>query len=105
MDRSRKANREANEVTIQHKSQQDALLFEKLAEDKLAQLEASIDRLRQSSDGIAMLQKRIKNFGECKRIESENSGQFYARLRNWIERDLPQTKSPLHPPRQTGGRS
>jgi hypothetical protein len=36
--------------------------------------------------------------GECKRIEGETSGQFYARLRHWLDRDMPQTKSPLHSP-------
>lgn len=103
MDRSRKATRQTNEVTLQHKSPQDALLSEELAEESLAQLQASIDQLRQTPEGITMLQKRAKAFGECNRIDDETSGQFYARLRNWIEREIPSTKLPLHPPRQTGG--
>ena len=36
MDRSRKANRKGNEVTLQHKSQQEAMLIEELAGDNLA---------------------------------------------------------------------
>ena len=97
MDRSRKATREGNEITLQHKSQQDALLTEEMIEEKLAQLKASIEQLR----GAAVLQQRVKLFGECKRIEGETSGEFYEKLRRWFDRDLPPTKSPRHPPRQT----
>ena len=102
MDRSRKANREGNEVTLQHKSPREALLAEELIEERLAQLQAMIDQLKQSPNGTAMLQVRVRLFGECKRIEGETSDQFYARLRHWMDRDMPQTKSPLHAPRQTG---
>ena len=99
MDRSRKASRETNEITLQHKSQQDASLTEEMIEEKLAQLQASIEQLR----GTAMFQQRVKIFGECKRTEGETSDQFYEKLRRWLDRDVPQAKSPLHPPRQTGG--
>ena len=103
MDRSRKANRERNEVTLQHKSRMEALRIEKLVEENLAELEASIQQLMQTSEGMAELKLRTKVFGECKRIEDEIPGQFYDKLRRWLERELPQTKSPLHPPRQVGG--
>ena len=102
MDTSRKANREDNEITLQYQSRQEVLLVEELAEEKLAQLRASMEQLKQTPPGAAELQRRIKLFGECKRIEGETSGQFYARLRHWLDRDMPQTKSPLHAPRQTG---
>lgn len=102
MDRSRKANREGNEVTLQHMSRPEALLIEGAAEEKLSQLQASIEQLKQTPAGAAMFQQRVKTFGECKRIEGETSGQFYDKLRRWLDRDIPQTKSPLHPPRQTG---
>ena len=102
MDISRKANREANEITLQYKSRQEILLDEELTEDKLAGLLVFISQLDQTSSGAAELQRRRKLFGECKRIEDETSGQFYARLRHWLDRDMPQTKSPLHAPRQTG---
>lgn len=102
MDRSRKANREGNEVTLQHVSRPEALLVEEANEEKLAQLQVSIEQLKQTPAGAAMLEQRIKTFGECNRIEDETSGQFYGRLRRWLDRDIPQTKLPLHPPRQTG---
>lgn len=102
MDRSRKANREGNEVTLQHKSQPEALRIEELVEEKLTQLQASIELLKQTPEGAAMLQRRVKLFGDCERIEGETSSQFYEKLRRWLDRDIPQTKSPLHPPRQTG---
>jgi CRISPR/Cas system-associated endonuclease Cas1 len=101
MDRSRKANRKANEVTLQHTSQREASLVEEMVEEKLAQLQASIEQLRQTPEGIAELQRRVKVFGECPRVEGETSGQFYDKLSRWLVRDIPQTKSPLHPPRQT----
>jgi type IV secretory pathway VirB4 component len=103
MDRSRKANRERNEVTLQHRSRKEALRIERLVEEKLAELQASMEQLRQTPEGMAELERRTKVFGECKRIEDETPGQFYDKLRRWLERGIPQTKSPLHPPRQVGG--
>jgi hypothetical protein len=103
MDRSRKANREVNEATLQHKSQREAALVEEMVEEKLAQLQASLEQLKQTPEGAADLQRRTKAFGECQQIEGETSGQFYAKLRHWLDRDIPQTKAPLHPPRQTDG--
>ena len=102
MDQSRKANREDNEITLQYKSRQEALLAEEISQDNLTQLLAFIRQLDQTPVGAADLQRRKKLFGECNRIEGETSGQFYARLRHWIDREMPQTKSPLHAPRQTG---
>ena len=74
--------------------------IEELVEEKLAQLQASIEHLRQTPEGTAELKRRVKAFGECRRIEGETSGQFYDKLRHWLHRDIPLTKSPLHPPRQ-----
>jgi len=100
MDRSRKATREGNEVTLQHMSPKEALLIEELVKAKLANLQASIEQLKQTPEGTAELQRRIKAFGECQRIEGDTSGQFYERLRRWLDREIPPTKAPLHPPRQ-----
>jgi hypothetical protein len=97
MDRSRKATREGNEITLQHKSQREASLTEEMIEEKLAQLQTSIEQLKQT----ATFQQRVKRFGECQRIEGETSGQFYEKLRRWLDRDLPPAKSPRHPPRQS----
>jgi hypothetical protein len=101
MDTSRKANREDNEITLQYQSRREALLVEELAAEMLTQLYASIEQLKQTPSGAQELQRRMKLFGECNRIEGETSGQFYARLRQWLERSMPQAKSPLHAPRQT----
>ena len=100
MDASRKASREGNEKTLQYKSQQEALLDEELNNDKATQLLAIISGLKETPAGAAELARRNKLFGECNRIEGETSGQFYARLRNWLDRDIPKTKSPRHAPRQ-----
>jgi hypothetical protein len=102
MDQSRKANREGNEITLQYKTRQELLLEEELSQDNLTQLLAFINQFEQTPLGAADLQRRKKLFGECIRIEGETSGQFYARLRHWLDREIPQTKSPLHAPRQTG---
>ena len=100
MDRSRKATREGNEVTLQHKSRKDALLIEEQAQENLAQLQASIELLKQTPEGAAELQRRVKSLGECERSEGETFGQFYDKLRRWLDKEIPQTKSPLHPPRR-----
>ncbi len=102
MDASRKANREDNEITLQYKSRQEALLVEEVNKDKLRQLQDHVDGLKGTPPGAAELQRRVKLFGECNRIEGETSGEFYARLRHWLDRDIQQTKSPLHAPRQMG---
>ena len=100
MDRSRKANREGNEVTLQHRSQKQTVLIEELVEEKLAELQATLEQLKQTPEGMAELERRTKAFGECTRIDGETSTQFYAKLCRWLDREIPQTKSPLHPPRQ-----
>jgi hypothetical protein len=102
MDITRKANREAHEITLQYKTRRENMLEEELAEDNLTQLLVFISQLDHTPPGAAELQCRRKLFGECKRIEGETTGQFYARLHHWLDKDLPQTKSPLHAPRQTG---
>jgi hypothetical protein len=103
MDRSRKANREVNEATLQHVSKGEAQLIEELVEGKLAELQATVEQLKQTPAGIAQLERRVKAFGDCRWDEEETTSQFYDKLRHWLERDIPQTKLPLHPPRQTGG--
>jgi hypothetical protein len=102
MDISRKANREAIEIALQYRSRREKMPEEELAEDNLTQLLAFIGQLAQTPPGATELQRRRKLFGERKRIEGETSGQFYGRLRHWLDRDMPQTKWPLHAPRQTG---
>jgi hypothetical protein len=102
MDRTRKLNREINEATLQHVSKGEAELIAEIVEEKLAQLQASVEQLRQTPEGIAQLERREKAFGECRRTEEETSREFYDKLRHWLERDMPQTKFPLHPPRQNG---
>jgi len=101
MDLSRKSSREGREVTLQYKTRQEGLLGEELIEEKLAQLLEFIGKLKQTPAGSAELQRRTKLFGKCQRIEGETSVEFYGKLRHWLDRDVPQTKSPLHRPRQT----
>jgi hypothetical protein len=101
MDTSRKANREDHEVTLQYQSRQETQDIEELNEEKLRQLLAFISQLEQTPSGAAELQRRAKHFGECNRMESETAGQYQGRLRHWLDREMPRTKSPLHAPRQT----
>ena len=103
MDMTRRANREAQEATLQYRSRQEALLDDELIEDKLAQLLMFLGKLEQTPEGAAEIQHRSKLFGECKRSEGETSAEFYAKLRHWLDRSIPQKKAPLHPPRQTEG--
>jgi hypothetical protein len=105
MDRSRKENREGHEKTFQYKSRQVGLLDDELIEDKLTQLLAFVGEMEKTPAGTAEIQRRVKLFGECKRGEGETSAEFYAKLHHWLHRDIAQTKSPLHPPRQTQGGS
>ena len=102
MDRTRKANREDHEVTLQYRTSNENLREAERIEEKLTQLLATVAQLEQTPQGRTELQRRVKLFGECKRLADETSAQYCDKLRVWLERDLPQTKSPLHAPRQTG---
>ena len=102
MDRTRKANREDDEKTLQYRTQNEALHAAELIEEKLAQLQATVAQMEQTPEGMAELQRRTVLYGECKRLADDTSPQFCDRLRVWLERDLPQTNLLLHPPRQTG---
>jgi hypothetical protein len=101
MDASRKATREDNEITLQYKSPQETLLVEEANEEAVAKLQEFIVGLKQTPPGAAELERRVKLFGECQRIDGETSGDFFVRLRHWLDRDIPHTKVPLHAPRQT----
>ena len=100
MDRSRKANRKRTEATLQHRSRNETQLIADLVEGNLAELQASIQRLQQTHEGNSELERRTKAFGECIRTPDETSAQFFAKLEHWLNRLIPQTKLPLHPPRQ-----
>ena len=67
----------------------------KLGDEQLSQLLASLEALKQTSAGTADLQRRIKLFGDCQRIDGETSGQYYSRPHQLSSRRLPPTKSPL----------
>ena len=103
MDRSRRENRESHEKTFQYRSPREALLDEELTLDKLTQLLAFVAESEATPPGAADLQRRTKQFGACQQTDGETPAEFYARLHHWLHRDIPQTKSPLHPPRQTPG--
>ena len=99
MDRSRTANRKGHENHFQHESRQDALLDDKLTEDKLTRLLAFLGQLKRTPEGTAEVQHRIKLFGECKRGDGETSAEFYAKLRHWLDRDMSGNKLPLQSPK------
>ena len=103
MDITRKAHREAQEATLQYRSRQEAMLDDELIEDKLTQLLDFVDMLKRTPEGTAEIQRRVRLFGDCKRSAGETSGEFYAKLRHWLDRDNPRTKSPRRAPRQTEG--
>ncbi len=101
MDRSRKRNREDNEKTTQYRSRHQVLLDAEQIEEKLPHLLMFISRLEATPPGAAELKLRIKRFGKCDRNLGESSEEFYRRLRYWLDRDIPQSKSPRHAQRQT----
>ncbi len=100
MDRSRSANREVNEETLQYKSPQESLLDAELVEDKLRQLLEFIGKLKRNPEGAKELQRRARMFGQCNRSRDDTAMEFYAKLRHWLDRDIVRTKRPLHRPRQ-----
>lgn len=100
MDRSRKATREGNEITLQYTTAAESVRIEELTEERLSQLQAAIEELKLTPEGLAVLQRRIKAFGDCERSTDETLNSYYQRLAHWLQQDLPVSKAPLHPPRQ-----
>jgi hypothetical protein len=105
VDRTRKASREANEITLHHRTKGESLGLEEIALEKLIALQKRIEQAMQTPHGKADLARRIKSFGECTRGDQETTTQYYDRLRHWLTLTIPQTKAPLHPPRQNDGLS
>jgi hypothetical protein len=101
MDITRKSHREAQAQTLEHRVRQEAMIDDELIEHKLAQLLMFFGQLERTPIGAAEIQRRIKLFGECQRSERETSAEFYAKLRHWLDRSIPRTKSLRHPARQS----
>jgi hypothetical protein len=101
MDSTRKSHQEAPEATLQYKSRQESLLDDELTQAKLTRLLIFLGQLEGTSEGTAEVKHRIKSFGTCKRDHGETSAEFYAKLRHWLDRDMPPEKSPLRALRQT----
>ena len=93
MAASRRIDREGQEITLQHKTRQQTLSREELDEFKLTHLLEFIKQLEQSPAGLADIRCRTRLFGECIRFEGETTSRFHGRLRFWLDRNLPQTKS------------
>ena len=64
MDRTRKANRQDDEVTLQYRTHNDVLREGELIEEKLKQLQATVAQLEQTPQGMAELQRRTALYGE-----------------------------------------
>ncbi len=95
MNASPKANRKTDGVALKYRSGRETLPVRALNEDKLRQLLTFMSQLANTPAGAAELERRLTLFGECKRRENETSIQFCARLRHWLDRDLPKKKSPF----------
>lgn len=86
MNPTRKMKREDLEKTLQYQNRQDGLLGDELIEEKLSQLQAFIGQLAHTPHGRAELELRTRRFGDCKRVAGETTGQFYGKLRHWLDR-------------------
>ncbi|WP_254511439.1 hypothetical protein [Anatilimnocola floriformis] len=100
MDRTRKATREGNEITLQYQTAADSQLIEELVEEQLRSLQSALAALQLTPEGQALLQRRTKAFGDCERAAEESSRSYYQKLSRWLFQELPISKAPLHPPRQ-----
>ena len=97
MDISQKAIREGHESILRLQAKQRTLSVKQLDEETLGHLLAFVRQLERTPPGAAELQRRTTLFGECNRLEGETSSRFRGRLRHWLDREMPQTKSPRRP--------
>lgn len=86
MNPNRRMQREALDATLQYRTRQETLAVDELIEEKLAHLQMFIGHLTRTPHGWAEIERRNKRFGDCKRAEGETSGQFYGKLRHWLDR-------------------
>src|SRR4051794_4971897 len=93
MDMTRKAHREAQDAIRRYGDRQKGLLDWQVADEKLAQLLAFIGQLERTPAGSIELESRIERFGGCNRNDGESAAEYYSKLRHWLDRDLPRTKS------------
>ena len=100
MNPSGKTWREANDFTLEFESTHEIMPINELDENNLRQLLVYMSWLEQTPQGATDLQRRITLFGDCRRSDGETSGQFYTRLRQWLDRDFPTTKSQRRARRQ-----
>ena len=96
MNPTRKMKREDLEVMLQYRTSQEKLLGAELVEEKLTQLQAFVGQLTATPNGRVELQLRTKRFGDCQRIDGETSGQFYSKLRHWLDRDMERPRPRRH---------
>ena len=92
MNPTRVIKRDDLEKTQQYTRRQETLLVQEMIDEKLTQLQVFIGQLSSTPHGLEELERRTRCFGECKRLAGETSGQFYARLRLWLDRDLHEQK-------------
>jgi len=96
MDMTRKAHREAQDAIRRYGDRQKSLLDWQVAEEKLTQLLAFIGQLERTPAGSIEIESRVQRFGGCDRRDGESSAEFYSKLRHWLDRDLPRSKSRPH---------
>lgn len=94
MDRNRKAGREGDEITFRYRSRNEDLLDEELIEGRMTQLVAVIAEMQHAAVGSVRLERRSRWCGACERVADDSTVEFYAKLRPWIESDLPRSKLP-----------
>jgi hypothetical protein len=86
MNLTRKTKQENLAQTRLYRSRQAELLADDVIEEKLTQLLVFIGQLNHTPHGRAEIERRVSRYGECNRLEGETSGQFYAKLRNWLDK-------------------
>ena len=93
MDLRRKNMPEKNAPATPTRSQPETRHSDDVNDEKLTKLLAFLSSLQRTPPGAAEVERRTQLFGECRRSENETSAQYYARLRHWLDRDLPQVHS------------
>lgn len=102
MEKSQKPEPDDGGAIFEYETRPKELHHQDLTEEKLAQLLEFIGELQQHPEGAAELKLRINRYGKCDRMEGETTAQFYGRLRSWLDKDLPLTKSSRHAPSENG---
>ena len=88
MTTTRETKQDGLDAMLHYQIQLRGLRPEGLIEEKLTQLQSFLFQMARTPTGREELERRVRRFGHCRQLAGETAGQFYGKLRQWLDRDI-----------------